>query len=178
MPNSAEYKGPYGLQKILFWVATALLLIQIINDPMDLWEKIFPPSTDLQKEAGLIRDAGKIRTEQENVLAPGCSDGNCENGEGTWVYLDGSVYKGQFINKKPDGFGLFVFALSGSSPCRFYVGTFALGYPKSGYIEYENGSTYRGEVNAQYKRHGKGMFSDRSSHSGKSGVWEEDTLAM
>ena len=39
-----------------------------------------------------------------------CIEGNCENGEGKFLYKDNSLYEGKFENKKANGFGTCVYA--------------------------------------------------------------------
>jgi hypothetical protein len=39
-----------------------------------------------------------------------CIEGNCENGEGKFLYKDNSLYEGKFENKKANGFGTCMYA--------------------------------------------------------------------
>ena len=36
----------------------------------------------------------------------GCIEGNCDNGFGTFLYQNGDIYKGEFLNEKMHGFGI------------------------------------------------------------------------
>jgi hypothetical protein len=49
----------------------------------------------------------------------GCNSGNCTDGEGTYIYTDGSKYTGEFLNGKADGYGVVIYADG-----RKYVGEF------------------------------------------------------
>ena len=35
----------------------------------------------------------------------GCINGDCENGEGVYIWSDGEIYNGSWINRKRNGFG-------------------------------------------------------------------------
>jgi hypothetical protein len=178
MSTSGKYEGPLSVQKIIFWTGFLLLLVKIIADPFDLIEKIYPKPTQEQKEADLIKFAKETRAQQmKQVMKSGCIEGNCDNGDGTWVYANGTVYKGTFVNQRIDGFGVIVFAPNAHPSIEFYIGNFIVGFPNgSGYISYENGSVYRGEVNANYMRHGKGLLYDRAESVGQEGSWNENAL--
>ncbi|MFZ6008775.1 MAG: caspase family protein [Bacteroidota bacterium] len=54
------------------------------------------------------------------VHAQGCTQGNCINGVGTYVYSDGTKYVGEFKDEKSHGHGVCYFA-SG----KIYIGEFA-----------------------------------------------------
>ncbi len=43
-------------------------------------------------------------------LQTGCLSGDCEHGEGTYAYADGSRYEGSFVNGKKHGLGTFFYA--------------------------------------------------------------------
>lgn len=47
--------------------------------------------------------------EPEPEVQTGCLAGDCENGEGTFAYVGGSKYVGQFKNSKPEGKGVFTY---------------------------------------------------------------------
>ncbi len=45
-----------------------------------------------------------------SLIAQECTEGNCVNGEGTYVYSDGTKYTGEFENSEADGFGVCYYA--------------------------------------------------------------------
>lgn len=47
--------------------------------------------------------------EPEPEVQTGCLAGDCENGDGTFAYVGGSKYVGQFKNSKPEGKGVFTY---------------------------------------------------------------------
>ncbi|MCB0626222.1 MAG: caspase family protein [Saprospiraceae bacterium] len=56
-------------------------------------------------------------------IQSGCVEGDCENGQGTFAYADGSKYEGTFHQGKPNGQGTFVH-IDGEK----YVGGFRNGF--------------------------------------------------
>ncbi len=79
-----------------------------------------------------------------NAMA-GCTNGDCTNGQGTYIYPDGSVYAGQWENDKFDGQGTFT---------------------------YSDGSVYIGQWENSL-RNGQGTFT-RPSGSKYQGQWKND----
>ena len=79
-----------------------------VDDKGNVLENVFP---EIKQEIA------------EQALQNGCLSGNCENGEGTFGYADGSKYEGQFQAGKSDGWGTFTY-LNGDR----YVGSFKEGY--------------------------------------------------
>ncbi len=71
---------------------------------------------------GILMDGQEIKTSGATLVAKGkqdgdgmtvqsgCIDGNCDNGQGTYAYPDGSKYTGYFSKGKIDGFGTFFYA--------------------------------------------------------------------
>lgn len=55
-------------------------------------------------------------------LLYGCVTGDCENGTGTYINIDGSSYKGQWRNSKPHGEGIKT-----DSDGKKYIGQFTNG---------------------------------------------------
>lgn len=83
-------------------------------------------------ENGELEDvAVAIKTSDEVDIQSGCISGDCKNGKGTFGYVNGSRYEGQFIKNQPDGWGAF-YELSGEK----YVGAF------SGGVRHGNGTVY------------------------------------
>lgn len=87
------------------------------------------------------------------VSGQGCVAGDCQGGEGTFVYQSGSRYTGQFSNGQRNGTGTYEWA-SGSK----YVGEWKDGERHwKGTYTWPNADTYVGEfVNDQ--RQGKGVY--------------------
>lgn len=88
----------------------------------------------------------------------GCIRGNCENGEGTYAYPDGSKYEGFFVNGKPGSRGVFYYP-NGDR----YEGGFRNGLPDG------EGRLY--QVNGEI-RTGKWMAGE---WTGKSGGFSQPT---
>ncbi len=63
--------------------------------------------------------------EETTTIQFGCIIGNCENGEGTYAYPDGSKYQGYFMDGKPNSRGTFYYP-NGER----YVGSFKNGLPE------------------------------------------------
>ena len=80
----------------------------------------------------------------EPEVQSGCLSGDCENGEGTFAYPDGSKFEGQFQNSKPGGWGTFT---------------------------YPNGDRYVGSFKSGLK-HGKGTFY-YADNTQATGEWRE-----
>lgn len=76
-----------------------------------------------------------------------CIEGNCENGEGKFLYKDNSLYEGRFENKKANGFGVCIYA---------------------------NGSTYRGEWK-NHNFEGKGVLTYYTGII-YAGIWSKGQL--
>jgi hypothetical protein len=95
---------------------------------------------------------------------PQCTEGNCENGQGTYKYSNGDKYKGEWKNNRCDGQGTLTY-LDGSN----YVGQWK-NHQRHGqgtYI-YSDGSKYIGQFNNN-QRHGQGtyIFPDGSKYVGQ-----------
>jgi hypothetical protein len=83
------------------------------------------------------------------LLSAQCTVGDCDNGQGTYVYKNGSKYVGDFKNKKAHGYGeLF----------------------------YNDGRTYAGEW-ASHKFDGKGIYTTKDGKIYQ-GIWKENKLVM
>lgn len=74
------------------------------------------------------------------VSQSGCIKGNCQNGQGTYAYADGSRYEGQFLAGQPHGQGVFNYP-NGD----YYRGQFAYGLPHGqGRRVYASGKVQQG----------------------------------
>ncbi len=93
-----------------------------------------------------------------------CTEGNCENGQGTYKYSDGAKYKGQWKNSRLDGQGTITY-LDGSK----YVGQWKNNqrHGQGTYI-YPDGSKYIGQ-SKDGQKHGQGtyIFPDGSKYVGQ-----------
>ncbi len=93
-----------------------------------------------------------------------CTEGNCENGQGTYKYSDGVKYKGQWKNSRLDGQGTITY-LDGSK----YVGQWKNNqrHGQGTYI-YPDGSKYIGQFKDAQK-HGQGtyIYPDGSKYVGQ-----------
>lgn len=69
----------------------------------------------INKEAEIEQQAPEVQT--------GCIVGDCENGEGTMLFADGSKYEGDFANGKINGYGTYFYA-NGAK----YIGDWKDGY--------------------------------------------------
>ena len=84
-----------------------------------------------------------------SLLSAQCTIGDCDNGQGTYVYKNGSKYVGDFKNKKAHGYGeLF----------------------------YSDGRTYTGQWVA-HKFEGKGIYTTKDGKVYQ-GIWKENKLVM
>ena len=100
---------------------------------------------------GLIAQS-KDSTENKNCIDC-CSDGNCQNGEGTWIYANGDKYTGSFYAGKKEGEGIYTYS-NGDK----YVGDFEDGKQNGeGTYTYANGDIYVGEWNDGIKN-GEGTY--------------------
>ncbi|NJM10659.1 MAG: protein kinase [Synechococcaceae cyanobacterium SM1_2_3] len=83
-----------------------------------------------------------------------CLRGNCENGQGTYRYPDGSEYTGQFRNAKMHGEGTYTYAGRGEK----YTGEWRNGVINGqGTYFYRSGNRYDGGWR-NGKKHGQGTF--------------------
>ncbi len=82
-----------------------------------------------------------------NAVTAQCIAGNCVNGEGKYQYKDNSVYEGQFVNRKAEGYGV---------------------------CKYANGNLYKGEWK-NHTFNGKGIMSYHNGII-YSGIWKNGKL--
>jgi serine/threonine-protein kinase PpkA len=92
-------------------------------------------------------------TTQAEKQAPGCVEGNCSNGIGTFHYPNGDKYSGEFRNAVINGRGTYQYS-NGEK----YVGEFKNGLLNGrGTYHYNSGNRYDGQWE-NGKRHGQGAF--------------------
>lgn len=103
------------------------------------WKKGLPIN-----EEGLTLNESKLNSSAANYdgtdIQTGCILNNCENGIGTYAYVDGSKYEGQFKSNKKHGWGSFYYS-NGDKYTGDFVNNFSEGY---GTMYYSNGSKYTG----------------------------------
>ncbi|MEM9930021.1 MAG: caspase family protein [Bacteroidota bacterium] len=68
---------------------------------------------------GIFVDA---RRPQSMLMQAGCIAGDCLNGQGTYAYVDGSRYSGQFLEGRPHGQGEFTYPNGDRHQGRFAFG--------------------------------------------------------
>ena len=93
-----------------------------------------------------------------------CTEGNCENGQGTYKYSNGDKYKGQWKNNRLDGQGTITY-LDGSK----YVGQFKDGQMNGqGTLIYLDGRKYVGQFkNGQMNGQGTLTYLGGSKYVGQ-----------
>ena len=82
-----------------------------------------------------------------NNLIAQCISGDCDNGEGTYIYQDKSTYTGDFVGGLAEGYGI---------------------------CQYTNGNRYMGHWK-KHKFHGEGVFYKKEDDNVK-GLWEDGKL--
>lgn len=98
----------------------------------------------------------------------GCISGNCNNGKGTYVFNDGSLYVGEFVNNNMDGFGKLI-----DNKNNIYIGYFKNNkFDGIGKFERNDGTKYIGEFK-EGKRNGLGTQWYTPTYIEK-GKWEND----
>jgi hypothetical protein len=94
------------------------------------------------------------RTTPSAAQDPGCLSGNCQNGQGTYRFPDGSEYSGEFRDAKLNGQGAYVYAGRGEK----YVGAWRNGVINGqGVYYYRTGNRYEGEWR-NGRKHGQGTY--------------------
>ena len=77
---------------------------------------------------------GDVRPLINEQTTTGCTDGNCTDGTGTYVYKNGNKYEGQFKDGRKNGTGTY-FYKNGNK----YEGQFKDGWQIKGTMTYNNG---------------------------------------
>ena len=97
----------------------------------------------------------------------GCTDGDCNNGFGTWTYTDKTTYVGDWVNGSKKGKGIETWPNG-----YVYEGEFNDSkWHCIGKLKFPDGSTYEGEWKNS-KMHGKGVFT-WSDGKVMEGTWNE-----
>lgn len=88
-----------------------------------------------------------------NKLSEGCQSGDCNNGEGVYIYSSGAKYEGNFSNGQREGRGYYNFPDGG-----IYHGSFKNGkYEGVGIEYYSDGRSFKGQFKND-ERDGRGRF--------------------
>ncbi|MBE2295431.1 MAG: PEGA domain-containing protein, partial [Phycisphaerales bacterium] len=96
----------------------------------------------------------KTQTASSTPASSGCLGGNCQNGEGTYHYPDGSQYTGQFRNAQMHGRGTYIYAGRGEK----YIGEWRNGAINGqGVYYYRSGNRYEGQWHNSRKS-GQGSY--------------------
>ena len=93
-----------------------------------------------------------------------CIEGNCKNGQGTYIYDSGAKYVGQYKNGKINGTGTLYFS-NGNR----YTGQWKNNYREGrGRLAYDNGDVYQGEF-SKSKLAGEGVmtYANGDKYEGK-----------
>lgn len=138
----------------------------------------FKKATGSEKHGEIIITTPKVEESKfrykKNLLnedtKTGCIEGDCQNGQGTYIDSDGNKYVGQFKNGKYNGQGTLTFS-NGSE----YVGGFKDDlYNGQGTYTYSDGSKYVGEFKDELFN-GQGTYTNTSGCE-FSGEWIDDIL--
>jgi len=99
------------------------------------------------------------QTKIDNSSVTGCVDGDCVNGQGTYIWASGDKYVGQYKDGKTNGQGTFTFS-NGIK----YVGQWKDGKRNGqGTSTYPNGDKYVGHYKDD-KRNGQGTYTFANGH--------------
>ncbi len=121
-----------------------------------------------------------------------CVSGECGNGTGKYIYPNGDVYEGTFVNNKREGTGTMVFkstssytgqwkdnTMHGSGVYKFvsgdrFEGEYINGVRHGrGIYMFASGSYYSGEYR-NGKRNGQGKFFNKAKNTIQEGIWTDD----
>lgn len=102
----------------------------------------------------LAGEANKAKLQERGPTRYGCVEGNCENGNGTYLSPGGAIYVGQFKNGEIHGQGVCSYA-DGSS----YQGQWAHRYPEGfGTKRWADGREYSGQWRRGQPINREGIF--------------------
>lgn len=115
----------------------------------------------LSAESRAIREA--LRSAASGVRK-GCIEGDCENGEGVYVYDGGAAYRGAFREGKRQGNGVLVYQNG-----EFYEGSFKNDLRDGiGRYDFQNGDIYIGEfMEGRMQGIGSYIFADGTEYKGR-----------
>ena len=93
-----------------------------------------------------------------------CLSGNCSNGYGKFIYDDGDIYEGDFVNGKREGQGTYT-----SKSGKVHIGRFANNQPNGkGKLKYPDGENYEGDfVNGKFEGQGTYNFKNGEVYVGQ-----------
>ena len=77
---------------------------------------------------------------------------NNKMAKGNYFYVNGDIYKGEFLASKRHGKGEYFY-----NDGRYFIGSYLKGSKLEGKFKYANGATYHGDFH-KGKRHGKGRY--------------------
>lgn len=105
----------------------------------------------------------------------GCLDGYCQTGQGTFRWVNGDHYKGQWENGKPNGYGVKVWGKFSDWPGDRYEGEW-LNHKRHGKGTYywPDGGTFEGVYDQSQKVKGKHTYGAESEWAGD---WYEGEFA-
>lgn len=111
-----------------------------------------------------------------NSFSQGCTEGDCANGSGTYVYNDGTKYVGTFKDTKADGHGVCYFA-NGTTFIGEWANHLATGY---GTWFYQDGAKqtghYKDNVFIDHSQLTPGCLSGDCANGFGTYLWEGGTL--
>jgi len=100
----------------------------------------------------------------------GCTEGDCDNGNGTWTYTDLTTYVGEWRNGKKHGQGTVTWPNG-----YIYVGEFQNSkWHGQGTLTFPDGATYLGEWR-DGNMNGQGTFT-LANGTVKKGIWKDGEL--
>ncbi len=105
-----------------------------------------------------------------SIVQAQCIQGNCYDGQGTYVYPSGAKYSGQFRNGKINGEGVLYFS-NGNRYSGNWVDHYRQG---KGRLVFTNGDVYEGNFRrSKFHGHGVLAFSNGDSYQGE---WADDVM--
>ena len=127
--------------------------------------------TNLALTALIIIAVSSLQTIAQNKFTTGCIFGNCKNGEGTFVFNNGTQYIGEFKDGKLHGKGI-ISDNNGNKTYGYWENGVKNGKSKS--VDAENNSFYNVYVNG--KKHGDCKVLDKNGTISRTEKWENGIL--